>query len=111
MKLNDLNLSDAQIIEINSTTQNLKVILKDWREKEWLITFHEVLAIQDFSVECEELSHISVLVTDVFKSEVLDHFSDEDSQRYLSFNFYGVWSDKALLKIVAVNNYEIVERM
>lgn len=111
MKLNDLNLYDAQIIEIKSTTQNLKIILKDWREKEWLITFNEVLAIQNLSVEGEDISHINVLDADVFKSEVLDHFSDEDNQRYLSFNFYGVWSDKDLLKVVAVNNYKIVERI
>ena len=111
MKLNDLNISDAQIVEICSTTQNFKITLKDWLAKEWLITFYDTLALQDFNIVGEELSHINIECEDVLKSEVLDHFVDEDKEKYLCFNFFGVWSDKALLKVVAADDYEIVEKV
>jgi hypothetical protein len=59
------------------------------------------------SIECEELSHLVIVKEKNFKKYTLEYFADEDPTIYLCYKFYGVWSDKALLKIIATNNYNI----
>lgn len=107
MLLNELNISDGKIINFNSSVLELKIYLQDWQEQKWLITFKDVLSIQSMSVECEELSHLEILKEEDFKKYTLEYFTDENSIDYFCYNFYGVWSDKALLKIIATNNYSI----
>lgn len=107
MLLSELPVSDGRIIKIESTSSYLKLFFIDWNENEWIITFYEVLSIQSMSIENEELSHVQQFEKDVFKSITLEHYSDEVNGRFYSYNFYGVWSDKALLKIVATSDYDI----
>ena len=107
MLLNELNISDGKIINFNSSLLELKILLQDWQEQRWLITFKDVLSIQSMSVECEELSHVEILKEDNFKKYTLEYFADENSINYFCYNFYGVWSDRALLTIIATNNYSI----
>lgn len=109
MKFDSLIMSDAQIIEMRLDLFNLKFILKTWDEKEWLINFEEVLAIQSFSVEGVDLSHLVICKNDPFKISAMEYFHDEDFERFFCFNFYGVWGEKPLLKIIATNCYEILE--
>ncbi|HCR4018939.1 TPA: hypothetical protein OOF36_003220 [Morganella morganii] len=107
MLLSELSVSDGKIIKIESTTSDLKLFFIDWNENKWIITFHEVLSMQSMSIENEELSHVQRFENDTFKSITLEYYSDEVNERFYSYNFYGVWSDKALLKIIATSDYSI----
>ncbi|MEG0292626.1 MAG: hypothetical protein RR617_07830 [Anaerovoracaceae bacterium] len=109
MKFDNLIMSDAQIIEMNLDLSSSKFILRTWDDKEWLIIFEEVLAIQSFSVEGVDLSHLVIGNDDPFKTSTMEYFHDENFERFLCFNFYGVWVEKPLLKIIATGSYEIIE--
>jgi hypothetical protein len=107
MLLNEMNISDGKIISFNASLQGLKLFIQDWEEQRWLIIFKEVLSFQSMSAEYEELSHLDIVVEDNFKKYTMEYFDDENPRDYLCFNFYGAWSDRALLKIIAKNNYSI----
>lgn len=109
MQLGELELADASILKIESTSANVKITLRDWKGKKWLIMFNEFLALQNFNIEGEDLSHIQIKTEDLFKTFVMKAFQDESFERFLCFDFYGVWSDMALLKVVATHSYEILE--
>ncbi len=109
MLLNDFHISDGKILKIESNVLDLKLTFKDWKGKKWLIIFNEVLSIQAMSIEDEDLSHVQIFESDVFKKTTMEYFPDEREDRFQSYNFYGAWSENALLKIVATNEYAIIE--
>ncbi len=107
MLLNDLPISDGRITKIESTVSELKLFFTDWNENKWVVIFYEVLSIQSMSVENEDLSHVQQKENDIFKSMTLEYYTDEVGERFYSYNFYSVWSESALLKVIATNEYDI----
>lgn len=107
MLLNDLPISDGRITKIESTVSELKLFFTDWNENGWVVIFYEVLSIQSMSVENEDLSHVQQKENDIFKSMTLEYYTDEVGERFYSYNFYSVWSESALLKVIATNEYDI----
>lgn len=107
MKLTDLQISDGKILKITSDLYGLNIILQDWQEQRWSLFFYEVISIQSFSVENEDLSHITISKKDTFKTTTLQKFSDEDPNDFYCYSFNGVWNEFALLKIIAKNKYKI----
>lgn len=108
MLLSELQISDGQILKVESSLSSLNLVFKDWKDQEWSIIFRNPLAIQSFSIEGEELSHIEILSKDVFKDATMEFFSDEKEEYFWCFSFYGVWCERPLLKIIAKDNYEII---
>jgi len=109
MLLDDFHISDGKILKIESNVADLKLIFKDWTEKEWLIVFKEVLSVQSMSIGNEDLSQVRILESDTFKNHTMEYFPDEKKERFHSYNFYAARSENALLKIVATNEYAIIE--
>ena len=67
MLVDDLHSSDGKILKIESNASDLKLIFKDWTEKEWLIVFKEVLSVQSMSIENEDLSQVRILKSDTIE--------------------------------------------
>lgn len=107
MKLDEIQISDGRILSISSDVKEVVITFQDWKEQVWKFYFYDVLAIQSFSVEGEELSHLTVIDRDDFKDIALEHFSDENPEDFHCYSFFGVWSDKILLRIIARRNYKI----
>ena len=107
MQLNELQISDGKILRFTSDLQGLNVIFQDWKEQKWSLLFYEVLAIQSFSVEGEELSHLTISKDDAFKTMTLDYYSDEDPKNFNCYSFSGVWNNNVIFKIVAKDHYLI----
>lgn len=105
--MNELQISDGKILSFTSDLQGLKLVFQDWKEKKWALFFHEVLAVQSISIEGEELSHLAISKDDEFKRITLEYFLDEEANDFNCYNFFGVWRDSVLLKIVAKDNYKI----
>lgn len=108
MLLRELPISDGQIKKIESSISNLNLVFNDWRNQEWLIVFRRILSIQNFSVEGQDLSHIEILSEDYFKEVTMKYFPDQNEEYYRCYSFYGAWSEKPLLKIIAESEYEII---
>ena len=83
-------------------------MMTDWQDIQWEITFKEVLAIQEFSIENIDLSHVSEVAEDSLKSEALRLYKDEEPHRFRCFNFHVGWFETPLLKIIATENYQIL---
>lgn len=109
MLLKELHISDGKIINITSCLSGVKILFKDWKEQKWLITFYEVLSIQSMSVECEELSHLEITKEDNLKKDSMEYFLDENPDDYFCYSFYGVWINKALLKIIATDSHDVTK--
>ncbi|NNP71855.1 hypothetical protein A7P53_05140 [Acinetobacter defluvii] len=105
MLINDLNISDGVITSIQSNQSNVKIMITDWQGIQWEITFNEVLAIQAFSIEDIDLSHVSEVSDDSLKLKVLRLYKDEEPHRFTCFNFHVVWIEEPLLKIIATQDY------
>lgn len=107
MLLGDIDISDGQVLEVQSTLSDLKIVFRDWREDVWSILFTEVLSFQSMSVEGQDLLSLEIVKEDEFKEKTMTYFQDEDSDRFLCYHFYDSWSDNALLKIIATEHYKI----
>lgn len=111
MLLRELQISDGQIKKIASGISNVNLVFKDWRNQEWLIAFRKILSIQNFSIEGQDLSHIEILSEDPFKEITMEYFPDESAESYRCYSFYGAWSEKPLLKIIAESECEIISSL
>lgn len=100
MKLDRVPLSDGVIESVNTTKDDTRVAFVDWKGNKWLLRFLGVLAVVDFNVEGEDIDGVEISSNGEFIDEAR-LVTNEPSSKLYCFDFFGAWSEKPRLRIVA----------
>ena len=100
MKLTDLALSDGHVGGTRSSSTEFVVEFTDWQGKNWEIVFENMIGLESFSAEGEELDKISESVDDIFVARSRKATGEFDAPM-ICYSFHSPWRDDALLTIVA----------
>jgi hypothetical protein len=92
---------DATIVGIEVLADSVKVILRDWRERQLLLVFSDVLAFQAISPLNEDLDCGLVEKDDELLIQAGSAIKEVDVQAYRTFSFISAWTGVKILKIVA----------
>ena len=100
MNLNELVISDGHIVKIVSKLSCSIITLVDWKENFWSLTFMNVIAIESFNPEGEELDRIEISSDDslIHRARAIAREPDLPVSCY---SFFSAWSDESVLRIVA----------
>lgn len=101
MKLGELNIADGSIQGIRSSSGSLVVHFRDWQEKEWLVTFRDVLAFQSLGAENEDIAEVKIVDEDDFLELVKGTEAEADLQNMQCTLFKSAWNEIPLLKVIA----------
>lgn len=102
MELKELAFSDGSIEATRSSLNEFIVVFKDWQEKRWEISFENVIGVESFNVEGEELDG----VFEETKSDFIDRsrkLAKEPDAPMKCYAFRSAWNDEPLLRIVATS--------
>ena len=58
--LEALAVADGVVFSVHSEPGDLIVAFKDWQERNWVITFKDVFAYENFGIEGVDLSHVEI---------------------------------------------------
>jgi hypothetical protein len=100
MNLEDLAIADGTIQLVQSSNKNTTVVLTDWQEKRWKLVFHNVLALENFNIEDEDLDRVAVAIDNDFVRRVRSIVKEPDAEVML-YCFFTPWSDEPRLRVLA----------
>ncbi len=100
MKIEELALSDARILNVEISLDWVAVKIEDWREEILTILFVDICGIEAFTLTGIDLDYAETDNTDSFfkRACVLAEKNMEEMNCYI---FWATWDNKAVLKIVA----------
>lgn len=102
MYISDLIVTDGQILELVSTSQSLLITFLDWENKRWILEFRDVIALESFSVEGEDLDSIQISSDDAFSNQA-KLIAQDLSLTVFCYSFSSAWTGKVILRVVAGN--------
>ena len=105
MDLDTLPLSDGYIVSVTSNVENVTARFIDWEQNTWIIKFLNVLAVEFFNPEKEELDRISVSREDTLIDKAR-RITREPELLVFCYSFFSAWSEEAVLRVIA-NAYTI----
>lgn len=100
MQVQDLAIADGQIESIQTSSANVEVFLTDWQERRWRLTFVDVLAIENLSVEGADLDQLEIHDHDPY-IEHIRALLDAPNEEVKLYLFYTAWIDPPRLRVVA----------
>lgn len=102
MELKNLRIDDGQIQKITSTIDCVYVIFQDWQGTLWNLKFDNVIAIENFSIEGEDVGNWSIQSDNEFIT-LARNISQEPDLPVFCYSFFSAWTEKIRLRIVASN--------
>lgn len=98
MKISSLNISDGHIVELQISSELVRVIIKDWKEITHTLVFKNVIGIEAYSPENIDLSHIKVIhQSDAIKK--VCSLVEESELEISEYSFISVWNEFPILNI------------
>ena len=94
------DLSDAVISKLVVGAGRVEIHVKDWQEVEHVVLLEDVLLLEDHGVVGEDISHMSSSTQDALV-EVACERAEEEPGGYRCFSFFGAWSERPVLVVVA----------
>ena len=100
MILSELDISDGQITEFTVQSDTVTILLKDWQEKTYKIIFKDVIGVEAYSPENNDLCHIAVTSNLKDWPKFLIEEEDENEiKKHSKYSFFSVWYDFSILNI------------
>ncbi|MCP4537141.1 MAG: hypothetical protein GY832_08330 [Chloroflexi bacterium] len=100
MILDELQIADGQIVEIHSTREVLVVAFCDWQEQKWQLLFSNVVGIEAFSPEGEDLAGVEIEEDNELTRKAWEVTAEDDSV-LRCYIFTSAWSGNPVLRVVA----------
>jgi len=100
MKLDELTLADGHVDGIRSSLSEVIIDFTDWEERRWEIVFENVIGLEAFGIEGEELDRVEER-EDKALMERSRKIAQEPDTPMRCYSFYSPWRDDCLLTIVA----------
>ena len=100
MELKELAISDGRIQATRSSLNEFVVTFRDWQEQQWEISFENVIGVESFNVEGEELDGI----VEEADSDFIDRsrkLAKEPDALMTCYSFRSPWNEESLMRIVA----------
>lgn len=107
MELKDLTIADGRIEAIRSSVNDCVVTFRDWQEERWDILFVNVIGVENFNIEGEELDSIIEEEDSSFIARSRK-MAKEPNEPMMCYSFRSPWNDESLLRIVA-NRCEVTK--
>ena len=101
MTLNELTLSDGEVLELISKPGRVRLIFRSWDEKLWNIMFEDVVAFECFGAEGEDLDGLIIDESNDFKSRATMRLCDENLSDHRAYEFVSAWSGVVVLSVIA----------
>ena len=96
----EFDLSDAVISKLVVGAGRVELHVKDWQEVEHVIVLDDVLFLEDHGVVGKDISHMSSSATDTLVKVACER-AEEEPDGYRCFSFFGAWSERPALVVVA----------
>lgn len=94
------NLADGKILKIAGHSGTVHVHCRDWQDHGLVVIFEQVIALEAFSPEHTDLSHLEVVESPELLKLALER-SDEQSNGHTCYRFISAWSGLPILTLVA----------
>ena len=100
LSFDDFRIADGVITHISIARGEMDVFFRDWQEKDFELSFGNVIGFDGNNPVQEELSHGKILQDDEFLRRCCVMTGD-DPATFHCFAFYSAWTDGPILKVVA----------
>ncbi|MFL1406236.1 hypothetical protein ACJO2E_12915 [Marinobacter sp. M1N3S26] len=101
MNLNEINLSDSTIETMRVESDSIIINIEDWQAIQHTLTFNDVVGLQCFSPEGQEISHGLSNNQDSFISIACEAAQEDDAQAFQCYRLISPWTEKSILTVVA----------
>jgi hypothetical protein len=95
-----LPIADAQIHEMYIRKGEFCLKGEDWQEKNFVLLFTDVVGVEAYGIEDEDLSHVTANITDEFIERACE-LANEENVGLICFCLYSAWTDSPKLRVVA----------
>lgn len=99
--LSKCRLDDAEIVRIESSTNGLTIVYRDWQEQEHRLFFRSVVGFESFSAEGRALSHAAIDDHDPLLAKACALAEEDPTNGFHVYSFVSAWKDTKILRIVA----------
>ena len=101
MKIENLDVADGKIKKITSDVKDLSIVLLDWKEKIWHLKFDNILAIENFNIEEEDLVDLTIESDSNFILLAMNMTEEDDNLIFFCYSFFTRHANKPRLRVVA----------
>ncbi len=96
-----LRFDDASVKEIRISPTTVEVDYSDWQEKTHTLVFRNAISCFSLSPHGKALSHGQIETEGSYLSECCEVAEEDSNANFSVFNFFDVWSERKILRIVA----------
>lgn len=100
----EINMSDAEIVRVETQGESLHVSYRDWREQLNELVFTNVAGYQWFSPEGKAISHAETSEDDPLIEEACNAAEEDSTEGFRVYSIIGAWSGRPILRVVAMNS-------
>ncbi len=105
--LQRIDFADGEIVEYRVVGARLEMRFRDWREKLWDISFHDVAAVESYCF-CAELGGARFDLDDGFAHRTAQSAGGEEETGLTCVSFDGASENRPVLRLLA-RGCEVVE--
>lgn len=103
MKIENLDVADGQIKKITSNVKDLSIVLLDWKQQSWHLKFDNILAVENFNIEEEDLVCLTIESNNNFIAKAIKITEEDDALFFFCYSFFTRHAKKPKLRVVATN--------
>lgn len=102
MIISELNVSDGHVVAFKILSDRAIVLISDWQETIYAITFEGVVGVEAYSPERTDLCNIEISTQSKRIREAC-YVADADETNIIEYSFISAWTNIAILRIFSEN--------